>query len=119
MYTHDSTCPFCQTSQAEMLTVCCCVPVPVSVSVADGVYQDGTALGRGRQTGLGSAQVCAPLCVYVFQQLCSHPILLLIPGAPAAAENMGQLHFLAHRRSNVQVVAGHGVFMGLDRRLYR
>lgn len=57
--------------------------------------QDGTALGWGRQTGLGSAQSCVPLCVYVHQQLCSHPILLLIPAASPASENMGQLYFLA------------------------
>lgn len=66
------------------------------VSVADGVYQDGTALGRGRQTGLGSPQGCSPFRVYVPQQLCSHPILLPVPAAPSAPENMGQLHFLAH-----------------------
>lgn len=84
VWTHDSS----SSSIMQDANHCC-------VSVADGVYQDGTALGRGRQAGLDSAQVCAPFCVYVPQQLCSHPILLLIPDAPAAAENMGQLHVLA------------------------
>lgn len=85
---------------------------------ADVVYQDGTALGRGQQTGLGSPQGCGPLRLHVLQQLCCHPILLLIPAAAATFENMGQLYFLAHRRSHVQVVAGHGVFVGLGRWLY-
>lgn len=80
---------FVKQAESEMLTAAC-------VSVTDGVYQDGTALGRGRQTGLGSAQGCDPFCVYVPQQLCSHPILLLISTAAPTAENMGQLHFLAH-----------------------
>lgn len=75
---------------------CCVLTAACCVSLSDGVYQNGTALGRGRQAGLGSAQGCAPLCVHVPQQLCSHPILLLLPAAPAAAENMGQFGFLAH-----------------------
>lgn len=98
-----------------MLTALMCA----CVSFADGVYQDGTALGRGRQTGLGSAQGCAPLRVHVLQQLRGHPVLLPVPAAPAAAQGMGQLRFLAPGRSDVQVVARHGVFVGLGGRLHR
>lgn len=101
----------CQSARDADLCVC--------VSVADGARHDGTAVGRGRRAGLGSAQVRDPLRVHGLQQLCGHPVLLLVPSAPPAAQNMGQLRFLAHRRNHVQVAAGHGVLVGLDRRLHR